>query len=193
MGRNGRLEAELKLSKGTKILLLGAFVALVGLLLFNFDPVRRLYYGVKYESLIIRHSQKNDLDPYLVAALIYSESGFRSDARSDVGALGLMQLMPETAREVAFLEGVDSFEIDDLLEPETNIRLGTIYLSLLLDRFQDTKDALAAYNAGPTLVSEWKDDRREIPFPETRRYVDKVVKTRKIFRELYPQWSDRDS
>lgn len=166
------------------------------LALWNVDSLRRFYYGVKYQEIILKYSSANGLDPYLVAALIYAESGFDSKAVSDVGARGLMQLMPETAREMAVQQGQEQLDLNLLFEADTNIRLGTGYLAIMLFRFQNTEDALAAYNAGPTLVREWKTAGKAIPYPETRKYVKKVLKTRSVLHELYPDWasiSDRDS
>jgi soluble lytic murein transglycosylase len=129
------------------------------------------------------------VDPFLVLALIRQESGFNEDARSRVGALGLMQLMPATARR---MERVSRREIQD---PKTNIRLGVKYFSGLIDRFGgDGELALAGYNAGPEKVDEWRrrypvNDRMLfndlIPFKETREYVSLIGRNYFWYLSLY--------
>jgi hypothetical protein len=112
---------------------------------------------------IDRYSSLFQLDPELVKAVIQTESGYNTRALSDRGAMGLMQLMPETAAEL---------EIDDPYDPEENIRGGTTYLARLLDRFGRLEVALAAYNAGPTVVEEHDGVP---PWKETRNYIRRVV------------------
>lgn len=152
------------------------------------DPLLRLYYRVDYESLILSEAKRNQISPHLIAAVIFSESRFRPDSKSDVGALGLMQLMPDTAREMAEKERVSSFVTESLYEPKTNIRLGSVYLAELLDRFSTEEEALAAYNAGPTVVLSWKDQNRGIVFDETRSYVKNVKAHKANLERLYPEW-----
>lgn len=117
-----------------------------------------------WEPLIQRHSRDQALEPRLVQAVIQVESGYNPRALSAKGAMGLMQLMPDTARELA---------VTDPYDPEENLRAGTTYLRRLLDRFSERLEwALAAYNAGPTVV----DRHRGIPpYPETRDYVTRVL------------------
>lgn len=137
-----------------------------------------------------------DLEWALVHALIRQESGFDSDARSSAGAMGLMQLMPATAREVAKREGL-SHQTDWLVRPEHNIRLGTAYFQTLLDRFDGSYAlALAGYNAGPARVDRWikefGDPRdgsmdlagwvERIPISETRNYVQRVLEGVYVYR-----------
>lgn len=115
-------------------------------------------------GLIARHARRTGLDPRLVQAVMQVESGFRVNARSSKGAMGLMQLMPETAVDL---------RVSDAYDPDQNVRGGTTYLRRMLDRFDgDLQLALAAYNAGPTAV-----DRHGgvPPYKETRQYVRKVL------------------
>jgi peptidoglycan lytic transglycosylase len=156
----------------------------------------RLYFGVRYESIILREADSHKVSPHLVAAVIFHESRFRHDAKSSVGALGLMQLMPETAVEMAERESFPNFRVNSLYEPEINIRLGTRYLGELVQRFPTEMEALAAYNAGPTRVEQWMRSGSGIPFAETKAYVRNVLKSRKTLEVLYPEWhnsGDRDS
>ena len=151
--------------------------------------LRRAYYRIRFEPDFLNRSSDLQLDPYLVAALIFNESRFRENAHSEAGAIGLMQLMPETAAEMAKEIGIRDFQPSHLEQGELNIRLGTLYLSKLLDRFQDENIALAAYNAGPTQVQKWLADDGNITFPETRAYVENIQKTKATLKILYPSWS----
>jgi len=168
-----------------------AFLSLLmfaGSLYLARQPLQRFYYGVKYQGHILQAAQDTQLDPHLIAGLIYTESRFRTQARSDVGAVGLMQLMPETAQEVANYEGEGELDSDSLADPGTNIKLGSRYLRYLLDRFGEEEIALAAYNAGPTQVDDWRREGPEIGYPETRAYIENVLYYRDRFRILYPEW-----
>ena len=100
-----------------------------------------------------------------VAAVIYQESKFRADAKSSSGAIGLMQLRPETAEGIAIRTGGTRFQVSDLYNPEINVRYGSWYLRHLLDKYGDEKDALAAYNAGQRNVDEWRAEGKEDPVP----------------------------
>ena len=120
----------------------------------------------RYEPLILRHASLQALRPDLVRAVIQVESGFNRFARSPKGAMGLMQLMPATARELG---------VEDPYDPAENIRGGTTYLRQLIDRYEGNEElALAAYNAGSTAVE--RHGRAVPPYRETREYVRKVGK-----------------
>ena len=147
----------------------------------------------RYRKAVIEAAEEFRLDPLLVAAIVHHESRFRPEARSAAGAVGLMQLMPATADEVAGKLGLDGWTEARLEDPEVNLRLGCAYLRELLDRFDgDEQAALAAYNAGRGNVVRWLeevqgDTRRmleERAFPETRRYVHEVLGTRWILERL---------
>ncbi|HEX4779294.1 MAG TPA: transglycosylase SLT domain-containing protein, partial [Usitatibacter sp.] len=127
-------------------------------------------------------AKQNDLDEALVYAIIRQESRFNADARSSAGAMGLMQLMPSTARWVARQIDVKPFHADMLSQPETNLQMGTYYLRRVLSDLGHPILATAAYNAGPGRARRWRDERplegaiytETIPFNETREYVKKV-------------------
>jgi soluble lytic murein transglycosylase len=154
-------------------------------------PYARLWYPLRYEQIVTGHARNYGLDPALVAAVVYEESRFRADAESPAGAIGLMQLQPETARGIALRTGGTRFELSDLYDPEINVRYGCWYLRHLLQRYGDERRALAAYNAGQSNVDRWLAEEREgIPFPETRRYVDNVLETREVYRRAYPDVLD---
>lgn len=120
--------------------------------------------AAQYEDLIVQHAQLNGLRPDLVRAVVQVESGFNQYARSPKGAKGLMQLMPDTARE---------FGVVNPYNPAENVRAGTQYLRLLLERYDNNEElALAAYNAGPKAVDRYGENVP--PFRETRNYVEKI-------------------
>ncbi|MFP5362896.1 MAG: lytic transglycosylase domain-containing protein [Thermoleophilia bacterium] len=160
------------------------------------DLVRELQLPLAHEDIIRQQASAKELDPSLLAAVIYAESRFR-DATSHAGARGLMQITPETARYIARLSGGTRFEQGDLSTPQINISYGAYYLRYLLERYDDnTILALAAYNGGEGNVDRWlaeaSQSRRafvidQIPFAETREYVTKVLDARTEYRETYPR------
>jgi soluble lytic murein transglycosylase len=145
----------------------------------------RLRYPLAYSTIIRGHARNYDLEPALLAAVIYQESKFETEARSDAGALGLMQLRPETARGIAVRTGGSRFRVEDLFDPEINVRYGSWYLRNLLDKYGDERLALAAYNAGQTQVDRWRAEGSGIAFAETRHYVERVGELKGIYRRAY--------
>ncbi len=133
------------------------------------------------------------VDELLVYAVMKAESGFDECAVSSAGAVGLMQLLPSTAQFVCAREGL-AYESDKLFAGEYNARLGTLYLKYLLGKFECVETALAAYNAGEGVVRGWLYNKTlspdgkslvKIPYPETERYVKKVIRFRKIYDFFY--------
>jgi len=156
--------------------------------------VNALSLPLQYSSTIRQQAAQKHLDPALVAAVIYAETKF--DARtSSAGAVGLMQLMPQTATFLAKRSGATTFSTADLSTPDVNIAYGSYYLRYLLDEYHgSTVLALAAYNGGETNVDNWvrsahADGQRfglgDIPFPETRAYVQRVLTARGEYRKTY--------
>jgi soluble lytic murein transglycosylase len=173
--------------------LLGAAVAAVvsGL---GKDVARELTLPLRHDDIIRQQAREKDLDPALIAAVIYEESRFR-DQTSHAGARGLMQITPETADAIAKHSGGVRFKQEDLADPQINISYGAYYLRLLLDHYggNDTL-AIAAYNAGIGNVDRWVanvggadkfDTAEHIPFPETRAYVENVMQRRQDYRHNY--------
>jgi soluble lytic murein transglycosylase len=146
---------------------------------------QRARYPLRYEAIVRVHARNYDLPPTLLAAVIYTESKFEPEARSDAGAVGLMQLLPETAKGIAMRTGGDRFVVTDLLDPEINVRYGSWYLRNLLDRYDDVSTALAAYHAGQGNVDEWRRNGVGIQFPETRNYVEKVLDVERVYADAY--------
>jgi soluble lytic murein transglycosylase len=154
----------------------------------------RMRYPLAYESIVRGHAANYDLDPALLAAVIYAESKFDPDVVSSAGAVGLMQLLPETAQGIADRTGGGGYREEDLVDPEINVRYGAWYLDHLRDKYADhpyaEELALAAYNAGQGQVDEWVAETPpgepvEIPFPETRAYVDRVEELAELYRRGY--------
>jgi soluble lytic murein transglycosylase len=170
-----------------------AFAVIVGLHPLK-HAVQEITLPLKHEDIIRQQSNRKDLDPALVAAVIYQESKF-ADRTSVAGARGLMQITPDTARFIARKSGGVRFTLQDLATPQINVAYGTWYLRYLLDRYGGRKPlALAAYNAGMGHVDEWLkraggptffDPRTDIPFPETRNYVIQVLERRKDYARRY--------
>jgi soluble lytic murein transglycosylase len=145
----------------------------------------RIRYPLHYEQIVRGHARNYRLDPALLAAVIYQESKFRADAKSSSGAIGLMQLRPQTAEGIAIRTGGTHFQVSDLYNPEINVRYGSWYLRHLLDKYGDERDALAAYNAGQRNVDEWRAEGKDIQFPETRAYVDRVEHLKGVYARAY--------
>src|SRR5690349_1949614 len=149
---------------------------------------------LRHDDIIRQQAEEKNLDPSLIAGVIFAESHFR-DQTSHAGAKGLMQLMPATADYIAQKSGGIAFEQQDLASPQVNIAYGSWYLRYLLDRYDGSEPlALAAYNAGHGTVDGWladaaADDRdfkvADIPYPETRAYVGKVLDARRDYRREY--------
>jgi soluble lytic murein transglycosylase len=151
------------------------------------DAVMRTMYPLRYEAIIRQASNENDLDPAFVAGVIYTESRFRPGAESHREAYGLMQLLPKSARFIQRKSGIEG----DYRDPEVNIRLGTWFLGHLKDRYNgDERLMLAAYNSGEGNVDAWVSDEgfdiaKDIPFKETREYVDNALDAKQTYQELY--------
>lgn len=154
----------------------------------------RILFPEPWWTTIRAEAAKNNLDPYLVASLIRQESEFNPNAISYANAWGLMQLLPSVGRRMAREEGIRNFRTFQLLDPETNIRLGTRYLREMIDKFGGVQQyALAAYNAGDNRVTAWQsagpysglDEFVEsIPFSETRNYVEAILRNEETYRAI---------
>ncbi len=144
--------------------------------------INRLY-PIKYKNLVRTQARQSELNQNLIFAIIKCESGFNASALSDKGAVGLMQLMPETAEFIAEKIGIKSY---DLTSPKDNITLGVAYLKYLIDKFGE-RVALYCYNAGEGRVKKFLDgggNLNAFPYPETVSYVKRVLKTKERYRKL---------
>ena len=192
-GTAGRMAVLTDNSHASKVLWLALALVLLAAALFK--PALRLLFAIDYTEEIAAAAAAYGLDPLLVAAVVKVESGFNERARSPKGALGLMQVMPETGAWVARQLSWPEFHPDMLYDPERNLTIGTWYLRHLANTFDgNLVVALAAYNAGQTWVQQWLAEQRwdgreetlaDIPFGETRRYVRRVLDTMDTYIWLY--------
>ena len=181
--------------RGRRTLVIGGTLLVAGLgafLLLNSGRFQRTLeeftLPLRHEDIIRQQAADKGVPADLIAAVIYSESRFR-DQTSHAGARGLMQITPATAKLIERLSGGQTFNFEDLSNPDINIRYGTYYLRYLIDKFGDNVvAALAAYNAGETNVTAWGGSSLQvddIPFPETRGYVEDVLDKRVEYARHY--------
>ncbi len=158
------------------------------------EELEKRTYPLVYPEQIEASASEFELDPYLVAAVVHCESGSNPNAVSGAGAIGLMQVMPDTGEWIAEKLSLANYQTEQLYQPEINIRLGCWYLRFLSDRYQaDRVKYIAAYNAGQGNVDDWLDTPDytkdgqlvNIPFAETERYVEKVQRAYEKFKTLY--------
>ena len=151
------------------------------------DAVMRTMYPLRYEETIREASEESGLEPAFVAAVIYTESRFRPDVQSHQNAYGLMQLLPQSAQFIQRKSGIEG----DFRDPKVNIELGTWFLGYLNDRYDgDERLMLAAYNSGEGSVDAWTSDEgfdieKDIPYKETRQYVNRALEAQEIYQGLY--------
>ena len=184
--RSARSRRTLVIGGTLLVCALGAF------LLLNSDRFQRTLeeftLPLRHEDIIRQQAADKDVPADLIAAVIYAESRFR-DQTSHAGARGLMQITPSTAKLIESLSGGQTFRFEDLSNPDINIRYGTFYLRYLLEKFGENEvAALAAYNAGETNVIAWGGSNLQlddIPFPETRGYVEDVLDKRAEYARHY--------
>lgn len=178
---------------GRAIFVLAGLVAAAVIAIFLLSDffergIREVTLPLRHENIIRQQADEKGVDAALIAAVIYSESRF-VDQTSSADARGLMQITPETANDIERLSGGTSFRLDDLSDPDINIRYGTFYLAHLLDIYDgDVVAALAAYNAGPGNAEQWGGSRmkvEDITFPETREYVKGVLEKQREYRHIY--------
>ncbi len=173
--------------------LTAAVVLLAGLIL-AFPWWIRLFYPQPYQPIVTAYSESYQLDPLLVYALIRRESRYQKESESSAGALGLMQLLPETALWLAEKEGMEPIDEEELKDPAINIHLGCAYLAWLQEHFAGNLPVvLAAYNAGHGRVGQWLEEGvwdgrtetlKDIPFEETREYVSGVLKNYRAYQRI---------
>lgn len=184
--------------KNKKLLIFGIIILIVFVFLGIFkEKIQKIIYPKTYHEIVSIYQEKYEVDENLIYAVIKAESNFKNDAVSNREAIGLMQIMSETAKDVANKANIkiDVNQIkEELLKPDININIGTKYLSTLLERYQNKEVALAAYNAGIGTVDNWIEkgvikadgsDIENIPYKETNNYVRKILRDYKIYQELY--------
>ena len=192
--------------KKKSIIIIGVIILIVALLfIFNVpEKILKIIYPIKYEDIVEKYSNKYEVDKYLIYAIIKAESNFDDGATSSKEAKGLMQLMPNTAKDISkTLDSDEKVNFEDLskeeianklLNPELNINLGTKYISTLINKYKSIELALVAYNAGSGNVDNWIEQGildkngtniENVPFKETNNYVRKILRDYKIYQNLY--------
>ncbi|MCY6370761.1 lytic transglycosylase domain-containing protein [Clostridium ganghwense] len=171
------------------------FIIILIMIVLNVKAIGRKIYPIKYNDYIKKYSVKYDFNPYVVAAVIKVESNYNKNARSKKDAIGLMQMTPSTAKEVADKMKIEDFTVDMLYDPELNINMGCWYLNDLRREFGENMELiLAAYNGGRGNVKKWLKDKgvskdgenlHYIPFKETDKYVKKVKVNYNVYNYLY--------
>ncbi|MCI1966810.1 MAG: lytic transglycosylase domain-containing protein [Oscillospiraceae bacterium] len=175
------------------VLLLILLVVAVLILRAGRNRLQKSLYPLRYTEYVEQYAEEYHLEPALVYAVIRSESNFDADAKSRSGALGLMQMMPDTFQWLQEKEDT-SYSDEDLFRPEVNIRYGCRFLSMMIEKYRVVRTALCAYNAGSGTVDGWLGDSQYsadgknldyIPYKETRKYADKVMEGYETYKELY--------
>ena len=163
---------------------------------FGYGYFIRNTHPIKYENYVERYARDNKVDKYLVYAVIKTESSYRPDAVSNVGARGLMQITEPTFDWIKYKMGDEDTVYYDMFDPKTNIKYGCFLLGYLYDEFGTIDTAMAAYHAGRGQVNEWLADSSissdgvnldVIPIPATAHYVDKIAKAMDTYIELYDE------
>ena len=178
------------------ICLIAVIIFIIFLILFK-DNILKIFYPKKYEEIVYLYAKEYNVDENLIYAVIKAESNFDENAVSNKNALGLMQIMEDTAKDIAKKNNIQVDENNarqDILDINNNINIGTKYLATLLEKYQNTELALAAYNAGTGNVDNWieknildKDGSNieNIPYKETNNYVRVILQNYKIYTKIY--------
>lgn len=187
-----------KLLLNKKLIVIGIIIVIIAIFVLLFkDNIMKMIYPKTYKEDVSIYADKYQVEENLIFALIKAESNFNEDSISSKGAIGLMQLMEETAIDVANRSNIELDEEnirEDLLKVDKNINIGTKYLSMMLDRYGNMEIALAAYNAGIGTVDNWIEkgiinsdgsNIENIPYKETNTYVRKILRDYKIYSSLY--------
>lgn len=186
----------LKSGKRMIIFLLLIFIIIAMIFLYK-DKFLKLLYPKTYQEVVLAYEEKYKVEENLIFAVIKAESNFEKEAISNRNAIGLMQLMEETAKDVAKKNNIEiNVENikEELCDANKNIEIGTCYLAMLIQRYENKEVALAAYNAGIGTVDGWIEkgiikrdgtDIENVPYKETNHYVRKILRDYKIYEELY--------
>lgn len=176
-----------------KKLIIAIIVVAAILILLKVQLLPRIY-PKKYSEYVEKYAVEYGLDPLFIYSIIKTESNFKVQAKSNSGAIGLMQVMLKTAKEMGNILELEEVTEEDLYKPEINIEIGVKYFKDLLDRYNNYNLAIIAYNAGMGNLDKWLkqgiiDENGEnidnIPFRETKNYVKKILQNYKIYKEIY--------
>lgn len=175
-------------------LIIALLMFMSGTIYCGYSFFLRKAYPIKYFGYVSVNADKYNVDKELILSVIKSESNFRQDVQSGAGAIGLMQIMPETFDWLQRHNLISYMDVGHLKDPKTNIEYGTYLLSILEKKYGSVVEALCAYNAGIGTVDKWlKDERyssdgktlRSIPYPDTAAYVKNVLDSYKMYKNLY--------
>ncbi len=181
-----------------KVISYSILIIILILIICGFICIKTFVYPLEYKEEVLEYSQKYNLDPYLVFAVINSESGFDKNATSSKNAKGLMQITESTAQEVnEITNSVDLLDGENIYDENINIELGCQYLASLITRYDGNYYlAICAYNAGIGNVNKWISQGNiseslnttdvQLPFPETTKYLRKVIHNYKVYKIIYP-------
>ncbi|MBQ4160723.1 MAG: lytic transglycosylase domain-containing protein [Clostridia bacterium] len=172
-------------------------ILVTAIVFFGGKFVLKTLFPLEHTDIINEAAEAQDIDPYLILALIKAESNFVSDAQSHKDAFGLMQITEPTAKWIAGKMNLEGYTAESLLDPTVNIRMGTWYLGYLISLYNgDETLALCAYNAGLGNVDNWLADKKcsadgknltNIPFAETEKYIEKIKRYKETYQKLYPE------
>lgn len=179
-----------------KKIIIISLIFLIILVFFNYRNILKTFYTTNYSEYVEKYAKEQNVDPLLCYAIIKTESNFNPNAVSTSGARGLMQLMTDTAKDVAQNSVIEYTSDENLFEPEKNIQLGITYYSQLKSHFENDVITLAAYNAGIGNVQKWLNDGTikydeygpnidDIPFNETKKYVKNILKDYDVYKKIY--------
>ena len=184
--------------KNKKILIVGIVVFMIVVFLVVFkDKILKIIYPKTYKEIVSVYAEKYNVNENIIFSVIKAESNFKNDAVSHKEALGLMQIMEETAKDVAIKYDINidlNNAEQEILNVQNNINIGTKYLSVLIEKYQNIELAVAAYNAGTGTVDKWIEkgtikedgsDIENIPYKETNNYVRKILRNYNVYEELY--------
>ena len=168
-------------------------IIVLAILLLRIQILPKIY-PQKYCEYVEKYAKEYDLDPLLIYSIIKAESNFKEEAKSNSNAIGLMQVMLSTAQEMGKDLKTEKITEEKLYEPEINIRIGVKYFKSLLEKYNNYNLAIIAYNAGMGNLDKWieqgivdkqGENIENIPFPETKNYVKKILQNYKIYQEIY--------
>lgn len=192
---NRRRQTRRKRSAAPVIIIILIMALILGVIgYFGYRYYLEKTYPLRYSDYVEKYAAENHINKYLVYAVIKTESGFRSDAVSDVGARGLMQIMEDTFDWIKFKSDDEDTVYYEMYDPKTNIDFGCRLLGYLYEEFGNVEAVAAAYHAGRGGVNEWLGDSRYskdgvhldvIPIPDTAHYVDKITKAMDMYIKLY--------
>lgn len=172
------------------LVILMSFVIAFCAFFFGYSFIMKTIYPQKYEKEILFASKKYLVEPHIIASMINVESSFNEQAISSKGAVGLMQILPQTALWLCEEMEIENFEEGLLTDPQTNILMGTYYLRYLMSKFQNLTVVFCSYNAGEGTVRSWLNDQKysldgvtltKIPYIETKNHVDKLERNLKVY------------